>query len=60
MLEFPRWKVWTLWLVVLAGFFMSIPSLLAGTPYYKNWPAWLPHDKINLGLDLAGGSHLLL
>jgi preprotein translocase subunit SecD len=60
VLEFPRWKVWTLWLVVLAGVFMSIPSLLAGTPYYKNWPAWLPHDKINLGLDLAGGSHLLL
>ena len=60
MLEFPRWKIWIVTLVVLAGIFMSIPSLLAGTPYAGRWPAWLPHDKINLGLDLAGGSHLLL
>ena len=60
MLEFPRWKVWIVTLVVLAGIFMSIPSLIAGTPYAGRWPAWLPHDKINLGLDLAGGSHLLL
>ncbi len=60
MLEFPRWKVWIVTLVVLAGIFMSIPSLLAGTPYANRWPAWLPHDRINLGLDLAGGSHLLL
>ena len=60
MLEFPRWKVWLVSLVVVAGIFFSIPSLLAGTPYKDSWPAWLPHDKINLGLDLAGGSHLLL
>jgi len=60
VLEFPRWKIWIVTLVVLAGIFMSIPSLIAGTPYANRWPAWLPHDKINLGLDLAGGSHLLL
>ena len=24
------------------------------------WPKWLPQYKISLGLDLAGGSHLLL
>jgi preprotein translocase subunit SecD len=60
MLEFPRWKVWLVSLVVAAGVFFSLPSLLAGTPYKDAWPAWLPHDKINLGLDLAGGSHLLL
>ena len=60
MLEFPRWKVWLVTLVVALGVFLSLPSLLAGTPYADRWPAWLPHDKINLGLDLAGGSHLLL
>ncbi|MFL6859786.1 MAG: protein translocase subunit SecD [Sphingomicrobium sp.] len=60
MLEFPRWKVWLVTLVVALGVFLSIPSLLAGTPWHDRWPAWLPHDKINLGLDLAGGSHLLL
>ena len=24
------------------------------------WPAWLPSARINLGLDIAGGSQLLL
>ena len=26
----------------------------------RRLPDWLPHDQINLGLDLQGGSHLLL
>ena len=60
MLEFPRWKVWLVSLVVAAGVLLSIPSLLAGSPYGKAWPKWLPQYKISLGLDLAGGSHLLL
>src|SRR4051795_9255627 len=60
MLEFPRWKVWLVSLVVALGVLFSIPSLLAGTAYADRWPAWLPHYKISLGLDLAGGSHLLL
>jgi len=60
VLEFPRWKVWIVSLVVLAGVFFSLPSLIAGTPLASRWPAGLTHAKINLGLDLAGGSHLLL
>src|SRR5260221_14311259 len=60
MLEFPRWKIWLVSLVVAAGVLLSIPSLIAGTPYGGAWPKWLPQYKINLGLDLAGGSHLLL
>jgi preprotein translocase subunit SecD len=60
MLEFPRWKVWLVSLVVAAGILLSIPSLLAGSPYASAWPKWLPQYKISLGLDLAGGSHLLL
>ena len=60
MLEFPKWKVWLVALVVALGVFLSIPSLIAGTPVADKWPAWLPHYKISLGLDLAGGSHLLL
>jgi preprotein translocase subunit SecD len=24
----------------------------------SNWPAWLPSARINLGLDIAGGSQL--
>jgi preprotein translocase subunit SecD len=60
MLEFPRWKVWLVSLVVAFGVLLSIPSLIASTPFANRWPAWLPQYKINLGLDLAGGSHLLL
>jgi preprotein translocase subunit SecD len=60
MLEFPKWKVWLVSLVVAVGVLLSIPSLIAGTPYSDSWPKWLPQYRINLGLDLAGGSYLLL
>ncbi|MEO8547084.1 MAG: protein translocase subunit SecD [Sphingomicrobium sp.] len=60
MLEFNRWKVWLISLVIAAGVLFSIPSLIAGTRFAGHLPAWVPHSKINLGLDLAGGSHLLL
>ncbi|MFL6733717.1 MAG: protein translocase subunit SecD [Sphingomicrobium sp.] len=60
MLDFPRWKVWSISLVIAFGILLSIPSLIGGTAAANSWPAWLPHYKINLGLDLAGGSHLLL
>src|SRR4051795_13406032 len=60
MLEFPKWKVWLVTLVVALGILFSIPSLISGTTLKNSWPAWLPQYKINLGLDLAGGSHLLL
>ena len=59
MLEFPRWKVWLVSLVVALGVVLSIPSLIAGTQAAQYWPSWLPQYKVNLGLDLAGGSHLL-
>ena len=60
MLEFPRWKVWLVSLVVAIGVILSIPSLIAGTLVASHWPSWMPQYKISLGLDLAGGSHLLL
>jgi preprotein translocase subunit SecD len=60
MLDFPRWKIWLVSIVVAAGVLLSIPSLIAGSPLSGNWPKWLPQYKISLGLDLAGGSHLLL
>jgi len=60
MLEFPRWKVWLIAIVIAVGILLSIPSLIAGTPMASSWPKWLPQYRISLGLDLAGGSHLLL
>src|SRR6185503_2922074 len=60
MLEFPRWKVWLIGIVIALGVLLSIPSLIGGTPLAGSWPKWMPQYKISLGLDLAGGSHLLL
>jgi preprotein translocase subunit SecD len=60
MLEFPRWKVWLIGVVIALGVLLSIPSLIARTPLEGSWPKWLPQYKISLGLDLNGGSHLLL
>ena len=59
MLDFPRWKVWSISLVILAGILFAIPSMLPSDVRAK-YPAWLPSATINLGLDLAGGSQLLL
>jgi len=59
VLDFPRWKVWSIWAVVLLGILFAIPSLLPSNAR-QYWPSWLPSDTISLGLDLAGGSQLLL
>jgi len=58
MLDFPRWKVLFLWLVTLAAALSALPSVVDMAGY--RWPAGVPEPKVNLGLDLAGGSHLML
>ena len=59
MLEFPRWKIISLSLLMIIGVLVAIPSLLPQS-VRDNWPAFLPQQTVNLGLDLAGGSHILL
>jgi preprotein translocase subunit SecD len=59
MLDFPRWKVWSISLVILIGILFAIPSMLPAD-LKARYPKWLPSATINLGLDLAGGSQLLL
>jgi len=59
MFDFPRWKVWMVSLTILAGILLAIPSLLPKDQVAR-WPGWLPSARINLGLDIAGGSQLLL
>ena len=58
MLDFPRWKQILLWFVTAACAFATLPTVFAATGLA--WPSVLPAPMINLGLDLAGGSHLLL
>jgi len=59
MLDFPRWKVWSISLVILIGILLAIPSMLPADLKAK-YPKFLPSATISLGLDLAGGSQLLL
>lgn len=58
MLDFPPWKKAWLWLLTLACALAAVPSLFALANV--RWPAFLPEPMVNLGLDLAGGSHILL
>jgi preprotein translocase subunit SecD len=58
MLDFPRWKIWTICLTLAIGVFFAIPSLMPESTAQQLGIGNLP--RINLGLDLSGGSHLLL
>jgi len=59
MLDFARWKVWAITLTILVGMLFAVPSLLPQKALDR-YPAFLPHSRVSLGLDLAGGSQLLL
>jgi preprotein translocase subunit SecD len=59
MLDFPRWKVWLTIATVVLGIIFALPSLLPES-VSRQLPARYAATKINLGLDLRGGSHLLL
>ena len=48
-----------IWLVVLAGLAFALPNLLS-REQLADWPTWLPHRQVPLGLDLRGGSHIVL
>ena len=68
MLRYSRGKIAAILLLAFAGFYFAAPSLMspemrasirANAPGFI--PAWLiPHQAIVLGLDLQGGSHVLL
>ena len=59
MLSLPRWRVILVIIVSVLGIAFSAPNLLP-TSLRDRLPTWLPHQTLNLGLDLQGGSHLLL
>ena len=58
MLDFPFWKRVYLWGLTLFFAVAAVPSLLALGGL--SLPSFLPRPMISLGLDLAGGSHILL
>jgi preprotein translocase subunit SecD len=59
MLRFPSWKVAVVLGICVLGLVYSLPNLFPRSQM-EQMPDWLPHEQINLGLDLQGGSHLLL
>jgi len=59
MLYFANWKILLICAACALGVLFSLPNLF--TPAQLAWlPQQIPHSKVNLGLDLRGGSYLLL
>jgi protein-export membrane protein SecD len=59
MLQIPTWsRVLTL-LVLLLGFIIALPNALPNSVLTR-LPHWWPTNTVALGLDLQGGSYLLL
>lgn len=59
MLHFPRWKIILIVGSCLLFVLLAIPSFLSESTR-AGLPGWMPKRAVNLGLDLQGGSQLLL
>src|SRR5580700_3059609 len=59
MLYFANWKILLICGVCALGVLFSLPNLFS--PAQLAWlPSQIPHKQVALGLDLRGGSYLLL
>ena len=59
MLYFSRWKTVLIWLAVVVGVIYASPNVMPAS-VLANMPSWGPKNPMTLGLDLQGGSHILL
>ena len=59
MLELPRWRTILCLAAAIFGLVFTLPNVLPDS-VLASLPSWLPHQKLNLGLDLQGGSYLQL
>lgn len=59
MLDFPRWKIVTILLACVMFVMLASPNFMSPATR-ANMPDWYPERTVNLGLDLRGGSHLLM
>ncbi|MEM7620824.1 MAG: protein translocase subunit SecD [Pseudomonadota bacterium] len=59
MLYFSNWKTFSILAVIIVGIICAAPNVFT-KKQAESLPTWLPHKQINLGLDLQGGSHLVL
>ena len=58
MVNFAKWTTWLTLTILVLGIVFALPNLLT-QEQADALPSWVPHNRINLGLDLQGGSHLL-
>ena len=59
MLQVSNWVRILVAAIILAGVIIALPNALPDSVLAK-FPSWLPNRTVSLGLDLQGGSHLLL
>ena len=59
MLNFAKWKISVILAVCILGLLYASPNMLNSSTA-EGLPDWMPKKQISLGLDLQGGSHLLL
>ncbi len=59
MLYFSPWKTFSIWFVVIIGIVFTLPNMLPQS-VLDALPDWAPKQGMTLGLDLQGGSHILL
>jgi len=59
IMYYPRWKIALYAVPILIGIFLALPNLVP-RHHLDALPDWLPKKQVSLGLDLRGGSHLLL
>lgn len=59
MLQFPLWKRLLVLGVVMLGAWLCLPNLL-NAGQRAGLPGFVPSETVKLGLDLKGGSYLLL
>src|SRR5215510_6551275 len=59
MLYFENWKIILICAICALGVLLSLPNLFSPS-FLAQLPRWVPHKQVALGLDLRGGSYLLL
>lgn len=59
MLNFPPWKIALVFGLCLVGLLAALPNFLSDEAI-ESLPGFLPSQRVTLGLDLQGGSHMLL
>lgn len=59
MLKIKLWQVVLVTLICIAGILFALPNVFSERSL-QSYPSWLPHNPVSLGLDLQGGSHLVL